>query len=67
MVLRVHKGGNGWGCYEHCSSSDRVTVTGVWVGIVNVERCNNDLCLYVCSFGRDEPFYAISKGHLDQD
>lgn len=24
--------------YEHFSSSDRVTVTGCWVGIVNVER-----------------------------
>lgn len=39
MVLCVHKeGGNWWGYYEHCSSSNRVTVTGVWVGIVNVER-----------------------------
>lgn len=24
--------------YEHCSSSERVTVTGVWVDMMRVER-----------------------------
>lgn len=42
------KGGNGWGYYEHCSSSDRVTVTGVWVGIVNVERWVIKIFAFMC-------------------
>lgn len=29
--------------YEHCSSSERVTVTGIWVDMVRVKRVTENL------------------------
>lgn len=66
----MHKGrGNGWGYYEHCSSSDRVTVTGVWVGIVNVERwVENEINIFAFMCVRLDVMNHLRnfEGHLDQ-